>query len=49
VGDDGRAVGSDCTQTEEEEKRLWAEEMNDKVLNYAMIGGRPKEKQQAIE
>jgi hypothetical protein len=64
VGDDGRAVGSDCTRTEEEEEEkgfgqrkyyLWHTEeekwgeMNDEALHYAMIGGRPKEKQQGIE
>jgi hypothetical protein len=32
-----------AAQREEEE------EMNDEALHYAMIGGRPKEKQQAIE
>ena len=51
-------VGSDCTQTDEEEKgfgqrkytrREEVEEMNDEALHYAMIGGRPKEKQRAIE
>lgn len=49
---DGRSRCRDCTAAEEgkatraEEKRG---EMNDEALHYAMIGGCPKEKQQAIE
>lgn len=40
-------------QTEREvggkgEEKKW-KEMNDEALHYAMIGGRPKEKQQGIE
>jgi len=58
---DGRAVGSEPQTARRPMRRTKAlgrgntthreevEEMNDEALHYAMIGGRPKEKQRAIE